>query len=169
MNNKKRKRGFAPLENHRDSNRENCSKMKKGFGQPYVQTVGTSNSLTGFTMVEMLAVLVIIGLIVTIVAGAAVSHVGKARITTTKASIVKIKEAIQTYKMYKHKYPDTLEELVPEYIAEDSSLLDAWENKFEYASPGDERDFDLISGGPDRDVNTPEDNISIWSLKDKDQ
>jgi len=119
-------------------------------------------------MVEMLAVLVIIGLIVTIVAGAVVKHVEGARETTTKASMVKIKEAIQVYKMSNHAYPDNLEALVPDCIDADSSIQDAWENDFYYTVPGEEREFDLISGGPDEDVNTTEDNISIWDLKKKD-
>lgn len=119
-------------------------------------------------MVEMLAVLVIIGLIATIVTTAAVGHVQRARITTTQASMVKIKEAIQEYKMYKHAYPESLQALVPDFINADSSIQDAWDNNFYYTVPGEEREFDLISGGPDRDVNTTEDNINIWTLKKND-
>ena len=122
------------------------------------------NRKRGFTMIEMLAVLVIIGLIVTVVTAATLNHVKKARKTTTMASMVKIKEAIQMYKMYETKYPDSLSDLIPEYIEKQAGLKDGWGNKYEYSPQGDDGPFDLISGGSDGDVSSPEDNINIWKI-----
>jgi general secretion pathway protein G len=124
----------------------------------------------GFTLLEILAVLFIIGLIAAIVAAATLSHIDRATYDTTKASMLQIKQQLQIYKMYQKKYPVELRELIPEYIEDESALKDGWGNDFYYQAPGDSHDFDLISGGSDGDSNTMEDNIDIWTIrKENDQ
>lgn len=117
-------------------------------------------------MVEMMAVIFIIGLLMATVTVAVLKHLERARKTTTGASMMKIKEAVQMYKMYKGRYPDSLSVLVPEYIEEESKLKDGWKNDFYYSVPGDHGEFDLISGGSDGDINTPDDNVNVWKMDD---
>ena len=123
----------------------------------------------GFSLLEMLAVLVIIGLIVTMVTAATVKHVARARKTTTRASLVKVKEAVQMYKMEKGSYPAALSDLVPDYIESAEQLRDAWKHEFHYVTPGETHPFDLFSGGPDGDPNSVEDNISVWKLQEDEE
>jgi len=53
-----------------------------------------------------------------------------------------------------------------EIMQKDISLMDVWDNAFYYAVPGKKEDFDLISGGEDGDIKTPEDNINVWDIRE---
>ncbi len=118
----------------------------------------------GFSLIELTAVLVIIGLLM---AGAAVAIPGflkRARVKTTKTSMVTIKTAVNTY-MADHAgdAPESIVLMIPDYL-ELGSDIDSWEKAFYYrATPGAAHPFDLISSGPDKEFQT-QDDINVWTM-----
>lgn len=119
------------------------------------------NRRSGFTLVELLMVVCILGILY---AGARLIFTGQdqeARITTTRGSIATIEQAIQIFAM-KHngKLPDSLDELTqgtddaPGLLRE-AALTDVWGMPFSYAKQG--KNFTITSAGPDGEMGTEDD------------
>ncbi len=118
----------------------------------------------GFSLIELTAVLVILGLLM---AGAAIAvprQIEKARIKTTKTSMVTIKTAINTYMAENAgDAPESIAVLIPAFI-EQGSEVDSWEKPYYYRpTPGATQPYDLISSGPDKEFSTPDD-INLWTM-----
>ncbi len=119
----------------------------------------------GFTLLEMMLVLVIIGLLTT-VAVVSIGGRGKAaRIETTKISMRSLKSAIQQYFLEKAAYPATLTALTQggtAYI--DSVPKDAWKREFVYSVPGSNaKPYNLYSLGEDGESGT-QDDLDMWTM-----
>mgnify|MGYP006291163457 CR=1 FL=1 len=133
----------------------------------------------GFTFLEIMFVVVIIGLLVAIVAPNLTGKSRKARVMTTKASMNSVETALQNFEMNVGRFPTTDEGLdallkCPGDVNEemwDSPYLkrtpkDAWGNEFAYKCPGEHNaDFDLYSKGPDGQEDT-EDDIVNWETEE---
>ena len=121
-----------------------------------------------FTLIEIMAVVLIIGLLGGIVGAAIFGQIDRARVTTARTQIKQIEAALDFYRMDNGKYPSTeqgLEALVqppsidpipknyrPEgYLSGGRVPLDPWSNEYEYLSPGQNNpySFDLWSHGSD--------------------
>ena len=118
----------------------------------------------GFSMIELVAVLVILGLLM---AGAAVAIPGqikRAKIRVTKTSMTTLKVSLNNYITQNNgTAPATLAELIPDSI-EKGSEVDSWKNAYYYAAtPGTDHSFNLVSKGPDGQISTADD-INIWTL-----
>ena len=113
-------------------------------------------SRRGFTLIEIMVVIVIIGLIATLVAPGVMERLEKARITTTEAKMSQLSQVIQQYRMDNNRIPDSLDELMQEseknlgeaYINDPEKLADAWGNEFVYRRI-DNRKYELLSLGAD--------------------
>ncbi len=118
----------------------------------------------GFSLIELTAVLVILGLLMAGAAIAVPKQIQKARIKTTKTSMVTIKTAINTYMAENAgDAPESIAVLIPTFI-EQGSEVDSWENPYYYRpTPGATQAYDLISAGPDREFSTPDD-INLWTM-----
>jgi general secretion pathway protein G len=122
----------------------------------------------GFTLIEIMAVVVIIGLLAGIVGVAVFGQLDKARVNTTQAQMKQIESALAFYQMDNGRFPTTeqgLQALVrqpsigPEprnyrpggYLQGGQVPRDAWGNAYQYAFPGQENQgsFDLWSLGAD--------------------
>ena len=122
----------------------------------------------GFTLIEIMAVVLIIGLLGTIVGTAIFSQIDKARVTTAKAQIKQIEAALDFYRMDNGRYPTTeqgLDALVhpptieplphgyrPEgYLQGGEVPKDPWSGRYQYESPGvhNTYSFDLWTLGAD--------------------
>jgi general secretion pathway protein G len=115
----------------------------------------------GFTLLELLVVMVIIGLLAAYVGPKYFSQVGKSEVKTTRAQIVAFEKALEQYRLDVGSYPTTeqgLNALVAKpanaskwdgpYLAK-SVPLDPWGNAYVYKAPGDHGDVDLMSLGRD--------------------
>jgi len=95
----------------------------------------------GFTMIELLAVIAILGLLATLVAVSVVGQLDKAKVRAAKIQIRSFQEALSWYHNDNGRYPRTdegLEALVkdPEhrYLTKDYVPVDPWKHAYEYLS-----------------------------------
>jgi general secretion pathway protein G len=115
----------------------------------------------GFTLLELLVVIVIIGLLAGYVAPQYFGQVGKSEITTAKAQIDALEKALDQYRLDTGRYPSAetgLNALVqrppnePKWngpYLKKAVPLDPWGKPYIYKNPGERGDFDLISYGKD--------------------
>ncbi len=118
----------------------------------------------GFTMMEIMAVLIIVGLLSTVVTTTFLGKVRQAKIATTKANLKKLDSAVLSFKMDTDRYPDEdegLYALIEEpadvtgwdsegYISSTSIPLDGWKHEFIYQRyPESGKEFVIISYGAD--------------------
>ena len=115
----------------------------------------------GFTLLELLVVMVIIGLLAAYVAPKYFSQVGKSEVKTAKAQIVGFEKALQQYRLDTGRYPTTEQGLAalvskPTDVAkwdgpylEKSVPMDPWGHAYVFVSPGEHGDVDISSLGRD--------------------
>jgi general secretion pathway protein G len=120
-----------------------------------------AGGIRGFTLLELLVVIVIIGLLVSYVAPRYFSQVGKSEVQVAKAQIDAFDKALDVYRLDNRHYPSTeqgLRALIEKPAGEASWKgpylkkaipLDPWGNPFVYRQPGTKSDFDLVSYGRD--------------------
>ncbi len=122
------------------------------------------NRQSGFTLIEIMVVVVILAVLGALVVPKILENVDKARVTRAQSDIRAIQTALDLYRLDNFKYPTTeqgLQALVKQpadptitnyrsggYLP--SLPKDPWNNLYLYASPGaDGRDYDIITYGRD--------------------
>lgn len=131
----------------------------------------------GFTLIEIMAVVLIMGLLMGLVGVSVFAQVEKARTTMAKTKMTQIESALEFYRMDNFKYPPTLSGLVEKpadaknfpkggYLKKVDSLDDPWELQYNYVNPGtqNQHSVDISSAGPDG-VSGNEDDINNWEDK----
>ena len=120
----------------------------------------------GFTLIELLVVMVIIGLLAALVVPKLFGHVDKAMQQDAQAQIELLGQALDLYRLERHKYPSTNEGLkaIASYLKKEVPK-DPWGSHFVYISPGEHGDYDLISYGADNVEGGEENNKDIVSWK----
>ena len=115
----------------------------------------------GFTLVELLVVMVIIGLLAALVVPTYIGRERKARSQAARAQIELLSTALDTFRLDVGRYPTTdegLDALVSKPSAADrwdgpylkkAVPLDPWAKPYLYTSPGQHGSFDLLSYGAD--------------------
>jgi general secretion pathway protein G len=117
---------------------------------------------SGFTLIEVIVVLVILGILASIVAPNVIGNVDKSRVVKAKQDIRAIESALQMYRVDNFKYPSTdqgLQALVEKPGSEAKNWQkggyipklpkDPWQNDYQYISPGESGDYDLYTLGAD--------------------
>ena len=118
----------------------------------------------GFTLLEILVVIAILGLLIGLVAPAALRQLGGARVSVAHQAIERLGQVLDLYKLDVGAYPGTdqgLGALVERpagvdtwngpYLKGEAGALDPWKRPFVYRQPSVRQghDYDLCSGGPD--------------------
>lgn len=109
----------------------------------------------GFTLIEIMLVIVIIGIIVGIATPKITGKIDKAQGVAARASLKSVEAAIQSYEMDNLRLPDTLDELTKKKNGQGpylkpSELMDPWSKKFTYNKSGSHgMGFDLSTTSPD--------------------
>ena len=118
----------------------------------------------GFTLVELMVVIVIIGLLATIVALTVLPNIGKANAQKAKADLASLDQALEIYRLNNLTYPSTADGLgallvAPPSLADPSRYTpggyikklpkDPWGRDYKYETPGKHGAFDIYTLGAD--------------------
>jgi general secretion pathway protein G len=116
----------------------------------------------GFTLLEIMVVVVIIGLLAAIVAPSFMGQIDTAAVNRARSDIRSIETALNLYRLDNFRYPSSSEGLqalvsnpgeaaAPNWRQQLPRVpLDPWEQPYQYASPGQHGDFDVFTYGADR-------------------
>ena len=120
--------------------------------------VRTRKNTRGFTLVELLLVLVILALIGGLVLPNIIGKAEGAKVKAAGSQISRLSMAVESFYLDTGATPDSLDELINEsgnvdgwngpYV-KPSSLKDPWGREYVYNYPGEHGDFDLYSLGAD--------------------
>ncbi|KFC76398.1 type II secretion system major pseudopilin GspG [Massilia sp. LC238] len=118
----------------------------------------------GFTLVEIMVVVVIIGILGALVVPKLLGRTGEARVTAAKTDIATMSQALKLYKLDNQRYPSSeqgLQALVTKPTSgpaangwKDGGYMeklpkDPWGNAYQYLSPGIHGEVDIFSLGAD--------------------
>ena len=112
----------------------------------------------GFTLLEMLAVIVLIGIIGAVVVTQVGKNVDKGKYGAGKAQLTTLSQKVENYALDNGSPPQQLQDLIAKPAnarnwqgpyAKESELKDPWGHAFGYKYPGDHGNFDLIFYGQD--------------------
>lgn len=115
----------------------------------------------GFTLLELLVVIVIVGLLVSYVGPRYFGQIGKSERRTAQAQIDALSKALDQYRLDLGSYPSTEQGLAVLVLRPASEAKwagpylvktappDPWGHPYVYRSPGDQADYDLLSLGKD--------------------
>lgn len=140
-----------------------------------LSVLASKSASGGFTLVELVVVMIIIGLLATLVAPQFIRREEKARITTAKAQIELLSTALDTFRLDVGRYPTTEEGLASlrqrpvtverwdgPYLKKEVPV-DPWGTPYVYRSPGEHGSFDIISYGADKAPGGEGDNRDLTS------
>ena len=117
----------------------------------------------GFTLIDILLVVVIIGMLAAVATVSLRGRMGQAQASTAAASIDAIKMAVKMYEVDTGKYPASLQNLITRggennwngpYL-ENGLPKDPWGNEFQYSSSRE--GYSVVSAGPDGAFGTEDD------------
>lgn len=118
-----------------------------------------SSLRSGFTLVELLVVVAILGILGTIAVQNVTGHIAKTRVTAAEAGVRSLQEACTTYYIQHKKMPSSLEQLIegeePILDGGDGSLYDPWDNRYEMETKG--KKIVIKSAGEDGQMGTEDD------------
>lgn len=136
-----------------------------------------ANKQTGFTLLEVMIVIAILGMIAGLVVPNLMGQSDEAKLQSTAIEIRNLESTLDMYKLKGGTYPTTeqgLEALVtkpemepiPRNYPVNGYLkkvpVDKWGNEYQLVSPGEMGQYDLFSMGPDGEAGT-EDDIGNWN------
>lgn len=146
-----------------------------------MRNLSTPQVSRGFTLIEIMVVMVILGLLVAVVAPNIMGRSDQAKVTVAETQLTNISKALDIYRLDNSHYPSTQQGLEalqskptgspePKNWSPDGYMKsipdDPWSNEFQYVSPGTEGAYDLYSYGSDGQEGGDGDaaDISIWNI-----
>ena len=130
----------------------------------------------GFSLVELLVVLAILGMIIGLVGPRVMKHLGSAKSDTAKLQINDLGASLDIFYLENGRYPSTQEGLSAliskpagmdnwngPYLKKQVVPKDPWGNDYHYQSPGNHGEYDLYSLGADNQAGGEKNNKDINS------
>ncbi|MFA9217095.1 MAG: type II secretion system major pseudopilin GspG [Sphingomonadaceae bacterium] len=121
-----------------------------------------AHKAAGFTLLELLVVIVIIGLLAAYVGPKYFAQLGKSEVTIAKAQIEAFEKSLDTYRLDVGRYPSTEEGLAALLTAPATAGAkwngpylkkgvppDPWGHPYQYRAPGSKAEFEILSLGRD--------------------
>lgn len=139
-----------------------------------------SKKQQGFTLLEVMVVIVILGILASMVVPNLMGSQERANVQKAVSDINALETSLSMYKMDNYNYPTTeqgMEALVEETDVEPLPRRfpeggyvkrlpnDPWGNEYQLLNPGENGNIDIFSMGPDGEAGT-EDDIGNWNLGD---
>ena len=111
----------------------------------------------GFTLIEILVVVIIIGFIASLIAPNIMVRFERSQEEIAKAQVEMLSSGVMSFKVDMNRYPAKLEELIQlkepkwrgPYLSKQTLPKDPWDRDYLYKAPGEHGAFDLYSLGPD--------------------
>ena len=127
---------------------------------PTLRRQPSQRAARGFTLLELLVVMVIIGLLAGYVGPRFFNQIGKSEIKTARAQIDALEKALDQYRLDVGHYPTTEQGLQALQVSPGEARWagpylkkavppDPWGKPYQYRQPGEHGEFDLYSFGPD--------------------
>lgn len=139
----------------------------------------TSRRVRGFTLIEVMVVIVILGILAALVVPKVMGRPDEARIVAAKQDIAAIMQALKLYKLDNRRYP-TAEQGLQALVAKPAAAPvpdnwksyleklpnDPWNKPYQYLNPGLRGEIDVISYGADSQPGGEgaDADIGSWSL-----
>lgn len=122
----------------------------------------TNDNVSGFTLIELMVVLAIIGMMAALVVPNVMGRADEARTVAARTDIGSLYQALKFYRLDNHRYPTAeqgLRALVARPTTEpvpqnwkpylDKLPADPWGNPYQYLNPGVRSEVDVLSWGAD--------------------
>ncbi|MEW9797729.1 type II secretion system major pseudopilin GspG [Alteromonas sp. CYL-A6] len=134
----------------------------------------------GFSLIEVMVVLLIIGIMASMVAPAILGNEEEARLKKAAVDIQQLESALEMYKLRNNRFPTTEQGLdalvsaptidpIPRNYPPEGFIKrlpdDPWGNPYTLISPGELGIIDIFSNGPDEEPGT-EDDIGNWNINE---
>jgi general secretion pathway protein G len=131
--------------------------------------------VAGFTLLELLVVIVVIGLLAGLVAPRYFNQIGKSNTNIARAQIDSLEKALDQYRLDVGAYPTTEQGLQVLYFRPDNvekwqgpylkkpAPPDPWGRPYRYKSPGERGEYDIASFGADGQAGGTGENVDVSS------
>ena len=135
---------------------------------------------SGFSLIEIMVVLLIIGILASMVAPQILGNQEEAQLKKAAVDIQQLESALEMYKLKSNRFPTTEQGLdalvsaptldpIPRHYPADGYIKrlpdDPWGNPYVLISPGEMGTIDIFSNGPDSEPGT-DDDIGNWNIND---
>ena len=136
-----------------------------------------TNNARGFTLIELMVVLLILAMLTTIAAPRVSKYLGKAKTQTAKVQVEALSAAVDAFILDVGRPPSEAEGLnsligAPSsasnwdgpYVKKSASLIDVWNRPYRYRQPGQHSEYDIYTlGADDKEGGTDDDSdIGNW-------